>query len=46
VKEEVYLPDWRDSERLRYTDELADLLAGLLRGASGQRHTCRRFKPR
>ena len=30
VKEEVYLPDWRDEERLRYTDELADLLAQLL----------------
>jgi len=30
VKEEVYLPDWRDAERLRYTDELADLLVQLL----------------
>jgi hypothetical protein len=30
VKEEVYLPDWRDPERLRYTDLLADLLADLL----------------
>ena len=30
VKEEVYLPDWRDEERLRYTDELADLLVQLL----------------
>ena len=30
VKEEVYLPDWRDAERLRYTDELADLLVKLL----------------
>ncbi|MEO8156502.1 MAG: metabolite traffic protein EboE [Betaproteobacteria bacterium] len=30
VKEEVYLPDWRDEERLRYTDELADLLDKLL----------------
>jgi sugar phosphate isomerase/epimerase len=30
VKEEVYLPDWRDPERLRYTDQLADLLAELL----------------
>ena len=30
VKEEVYLPDWRDPERLRYTDLLADLLAQLL----------------
>ena len=30
VKEEVYLPDWRDAERLRYTDELADLLAKLV----------------
>jgi sugar phosphate isomerase/epimerase len=30
VKEEVYLPDWRDEERLRYTDELAELLVRLL----------------
>jgi sugar phosphate isomerase/epimerase len=30
VKEEVYLPDWRDEERLRYTDELAQLLVQLL----------------
>jgi sugar phosphate isomerase/epimerase len=30
VKEDVYLPDWRDPERLRYTDELANLLAALL----------------
>jgi sugar phosphate isomerase/epimerase len=30
VKEDVYLPDWRDEERLRYTDELAELLAKLL----------------
>ena len=30
VKEEVYLPDWRDEERLRYTDSLAWLLADLL----------------
>ena len=30
VKEGVYLPDWRDPERLRYTDLLADLLAELL----------------
>ena len=30
VKEDVYLPDWRDPERLRYTNELADLLAELL----------------
>ncbi|MDP1902494.1 MAG: metabolite traffic protein EboE [Rubrivivax sp.] len=32
VKEGVYLPDWRDPERLRYTDQLADLLAELLPG--------------
>jgi len=31
VKESVYLPDWLDPERLRYTNELADLLAQLLR---------------
>lgn len=33
VKEEVYLPDWRDPERLRYTNALADLLAVLLADA-------------
>jgi sugar phosphate isomerase/epimerase len=30
VKEEVYLPDWLDDERLRYTDRLARLLGRLL----------------
>ncbi|EHR70329.1 xylose isomerase-like enzyme [Burkholderiales bacterium JOSHI_001] len=30
VKEAVYLPDWRDPERLRYTNQLADLMAALL----------------
>lgn len=30
VKEDVYLPDWRSPERLRYTNQLADLLAALL----------------
>ncbi len=30
VKEEVYLPDWRDPERLRYTNQLTDLLVQLL----------------
>ena len=30
VKEDVYLPDWQDEERLRYTNLLADLLAALL----------------
>ncbi len=30
VKEAVYLPDWLDPERLRYTNQLADLLAQLL----------------
>ena len=35
VKEDVYLPDWRDAERLRYTDQLADLLAELLPPATG-----------
>ena len=30
VKEDVYLPDWRDPERLRYTNQLADLLLELL----------------
>ena len=31
VKEDVYLPDWRDEARLDYTNRLADLLAALLR---------------
>src|SRR4051812_42288876 len=30
VKENVYLPDWRDPERLRYTQVLARVLAELL----------------
>ena len=30
VKEQVYLPDWLDPERLAYTDQLADILAALL----------------
>lgn len=30
VKEQVYLPDWRDPERLAYTRRLGDLLAGWL----------------
>ena len=30
VKENVYLPDWRDEARLAYSDRLADLLAELL----------------
>lgn len=30
VKDEVYLPDWRDEERLRYTNLAADLMAALL----------------
>ena len=30
VKEDVYLPDWKDPERLRYTNQLADLLIPLL----------------
>ena len=30
VKEDVYLPDWRDAERLRYTNVLADLMAELV----------------
>lgn len=34
VKEAVYLPDWRDPERLRYTNQLADLMAALLPDAA------------
>jgi hypothetical protein len=30
VKEDVYLPDWRDAERLRYTNQLADVFARFL----------------
>jgi sugar phosphate isomerase/epimerase len=30
VKDKAYLPDWRDEERVRYTDELAELMAKLL----------------
>lgn len=30
VKENVYLPDWLDPERVAYTNRLADLLAALL----------------
>ena len=30
VKEQVYLPDWLEPERLDYTDRLADILAALL----------------
>jgi sugar phosphate isomerase/epimerase len=30
VKEQVYLPDWLEPERLAYTDRLADLLAALV----------------
>jgi hypothetical protein len=33
VKDEVYLPDWRDPQRLLYSNRLADLLARLLPGA-------------
>lgn len=31
VKENVYLPDWRDARRVAYSNLLADLLAALLR---------------
>ncbi len=30
VKEQVYLPDWLDPERLAYTDQLADILGALV----------------
>ncbi|MFK7859852.1 MAG: metabolite traffic protein EboE [Granulosicoccus sp.] len=30
VKEDVYLPDWQDAERLRYTNQLADVFAEFL----------------
>ncbi|MFQ5995608.1 MAG: metabolite traffic protein EboE [Acidiferrobacterales bacterium] len=50
VKEDVYLPDWQDQERLHYTNRLADLLASLLpddRGIAGSISTVPgAFKPR
>jgi hypothetical protein len=30
VKEDVYLPDWQDTERVRYTNQLADVFAKIL----------------
>lgn len=30
VKEDVYLPDWKDPERLRYTNQIADVFARFL----------------
>jgi sugar phosphate isomerase/epimerase len=30
VKEHVYAPDWRDGERLRFTNRVADILSNLL----------------
>jgi len=30
VKEDVYLPDWMDGERLRYTNQIADVFAQFL----------------
>jgi len=36
LKEDVYLPDWRDDARLEYSNRLADLLARLL-AAHGDR---------
>ncbi len=30
VKEAVYLPDWRDSARLQYSNQLAEILAALM----------------
>ncbi len=35
VKEEVYLPDWKDEERLRYSNQLARILAQLLPDEEG-----------
>lgn len=35
VKEQVYLPDWRDAARVDYSDGLARLLAALLEGHPG-----------
>lgn len=30
VKEDVYLPDWKDTERLRYTNQIADIFSRFL----------------
>jgi sugar phosphate isomerase/epimerase len=35
VKEDVYLPDWRDERRLTYTNQLADLMAELMTDPDG-----------
>jgi len=35
VKEQVYLPDWRDEARLTYSNQLADVLASLLPAEQG-----------
>ncbi len=35
VKEDVYLPDWMDDERLRYTNQLADVFASILPDGQG-----------
>lgn len=36
VKEQVYLPDWRDPARLAYTNRLASLLGAMLAGQPAQ----------
>jgi hypothetical protein len=50
VKEAVYLPDWQDEARLRYSNQLADILVALLpagRGIEGSISTVPgAFKPR
>ena len=33
-REEVYQPDWRSDERVRYTNALADLMAEIAAGGS------------
>lgn len=37
VKENVYLPDWRDRARIEYSNRLATVLAGLMAGGSQDR---------
>jgi len=50
VKEDVYLPDWLDDERLVYSDRLAAILAELLPASDGLEGTVSTvpgaFKPR
>ena len=43
VKENVYLPDWRDPRRVDYSDRLARILVALLEGGPEGRHYASRL---